>query len=62
MQAHTEQPTDQVAYRIRSAAKQLDCSERQIYNLVEAGRLRIVKVGRMSLIPASDLRALVEAA
>lgn len=62
MQAHTERPADQVAYRIRSAAKQLDCSERQIYNLIEAGRLRIVKVGRMSLIPASDLRALVEAA
>jgi len=62
MQTPGNEAADQVAYRIRNAAKQLDCSERQIYNLVEAGRLRIVKVGRMSLIPASDLRALVEAA
>ena len=51
-----------LAYSIPSAAAAIDCSQRHIYNLVTAGKLRLVKSGRRSLIPASDLRALVEAA
>ena len=52
----------QLAYSVSGAARAIDCSERHIYNLVTAGKLRMVKSGRKSLIPASDLRALVEAA
>lgn len=51
---------EQLGYSIRSAARAIDVSERTIYNLVEAGKLRMVKIGRRSIIPASDLRALVE--
>jgi excisionase family DNA binding protein len=48
-----------IGYSIRNAARAVDCSERTIYNLVDAGKLRIVKVGRRSIIPASDLRLLI---
>lgn len=53
---------DKLAYSIPGAARAIECSERHIYNLVAAGKVRLVKSGRKSLIPASDLRALVEAA
>lgn len=57
-----QSPTEPLAYSIPNAAKAIDCSQRHIYNLVADGKLRLVKSGRRSLIPASDLRALVEAA
>ena len=50
----------QLGYSIRNAARAVDCSERTIYNLVDAGKLRMVKVGRRSIIPASDLHLLIE--
>ncbi len=50
----------QLGYSIKNAARAVDCSERTIYNLVDAGKLRMVKVGRRSIIPAADLRALIE--
>ncbi|MHA7818111.1 MAG: helix-turn-helix domain-containing protein [Erythrobacter sp.] len=49
----------QLGYSIKNAARAVDCSERTIYNLVASGRLRLIKVGRRSIVPASDLRALV---
>lgn len=49
-----------VAYNIPDAAAAIGISTRSVYNLVDAGRLRLVKVGRRSIIPASDLRALLE--
>lgn len=52
---------DKLGYSISNAAKALDCSERHIYNQISAGRLRVKKIGRRSIIPAGDLRALVEA-
>jgi excisionase family DNA binding protein len=51
-----------LSYKIDDAAAALGVSQRTIYNLIDAGKLRRVKVGRRSLIPATDLRALVEAA
>jgi excisionase family DNA binding protein len=62
MHSELKQSNEQIGYRVSSAAKALDCSERSVWNLIEAGRLRTTKIGRMTIIPASDLRALVEAA
>lgn len=50
-----------LGYSIKGAAQALDCSERTIYNLIYAGKLRRKKLGSRNVIPASDLRALVEA-
>ncbi|WP_422723161.1 helix-turn-helix domain-containing protein [Erythrobacter alti] len=49
----------QLGYSIKNAARAVDCSERTIYNLVDSGKLRLIKVGRRSIVPASDLRSLV---
>ena len=49
-----------LSYNISDAAAALGVSERSIYNLIYAGKLRRVKAGRRSLIPAADLRAVAE--
>jgi excisionase family DNA binding protein len=48
-----------VSYNINDAAAALGLSRRSIYNLIEAGRIRKVKIGRRSLIPATDILALM---
>lgn len=54
------QSADKLAYSIKGAADALDCSVRHIYNLRDQRRIRILKMGRKSIIPASDLRAVAE--
>jgi excisionase family DNA binding protein len=49
-----------LSYTIPAAAAALGISERSIYNLIDRGKLRKVKAGRRSLIPAVDLHAVVE--
>lgn len=51
--------TAPVAYGISDAAVALGLSRRSIYNLIDAGRIRKVKIGRRSLIPATDILALM---
>jgi excisionase family DNA binding protein len=47
---------------VTKAAKALDCSNRQIYNLHERGLLRFFKVGSATRIPPADLRAIAATA
>lgn len=55
--AHAVTP---LCYSITDAAVALGLSQRSIYNLIDAGKLRRVKAGRRTLIPAADLHAIVE--
>ncbi|MEE4154363.1 MAG: helix-turn-helix domain-containing protein [Erythrobacter sp.] len=48
-----------VAYNINDAAAALGLSRRSIYNLIDAGQIRKVKIGRRSVIPATDILALM---
>lgn len=48
-----------VSYNINDAAAALGLSRRTIYNLIDAGQIRKVKIGRRSLIPATDILALM---
>lgn len=48
-----------VSYNINDAAAALGLSRRTIYNLIDAGRVRKVKIGRRSVIPATDILALM---
>ena len=57
---HKSPPVVPVGYSISDAAEAIGVSQRSIYNLVEAGKLRLTKIGRRSIIPAKDLHALVE--
>lgn len=49
-----------LSYKIPDAAAALGISQRSIYNLIYSGKLRRVKVGRSTVIPASDLRKVAE--
>jgi excisionase family DNA binding protein len=48
--------------RIDEAAALARCARSTIYELVRAGRLRIRKVGRRSLIAKQELMAMIEGA
>lgn len=47
---------------VNDAAIALGVCRRTIYRLIEGGTLRTTKVGRLTKIPAADVRAFVEAA
>jgi len=49
-----------ICYSVADAARVLSLSRRGVYRLVEHGRLRVIKLGRRTLVPASSIRALVE--
>lgn len=53
------QPADgpPIAYRIEDAARALGVGRTTIYRLIRDGKLRIVKVGKRSLITASELQS-----
>ena len=44
-----------LAYRVRSAAKALDLSEREVWRLLERRELAAIRCGRATLILASAL-------
>ena len=49
-----------ISYTIPDACAVTGIGTTKLYELINAGQIRLVKVGRRSLIPASDLRNLVE--
>ncbi len=49
-----------ISYTILDACKVTGLGKSKLYELASAGKIRLVKVGRRSLIPATDLRNLVE--
>jgi excisionase family DNA binding protein len=56
----TEELTiEPLAVRIAMAVKLTGISRSRIYELIEAGDLQTVKVGRSTLIPYSSLKGLV---
>ena len=44
----------------KDAAKSLGISRATLYRLINTGRLRVVKIGSRSVIPASSLLALLD--
>ncbi|OAS25998.1 helix-turn-helix domain-containing protein [Methylobacterium platani] len=57
MSVHSDDP---LALKVPAAAKKLDVSEPTVWRMIRAGRLRAVRIGRNTLIPYSQLVALVE--
>lgn len=48
-----------VGYSIREACLATSLSKSSIYNHIAAGRLRVVRVGGRTIIPAAALHALI---
>jgi excisionase family DNA binding protein len=51
--------TDKLAYSINEAADRIGVGRTTLYQLVNAGELRLVKLGSRSLIIAAELEALL---
>ena len=51
---------DALSYRVKEASRVSGIGVTKLYALMKEGRLEKRKVGGMTLIPASSLRALVE--
>lgn len=58
MQTHKQAP-EPLSYRPNDAASAIGCSRRTIERMIKSGALRATKVGRMTLIPAAEVRGLV---
>jgi len=48
-----------IAYSIKEAAKASSLGRTSIYNHIAAGRLRVVRIGGRTIIPAESLHALI---
>jgi excisionase family DNA binding protein len=51
---------EQLVFGIKDAAVALGISRTSIFNLIKEGQLPVVKLGRRTLIPARELRVLIE--
>jgi excisionase family DNA binding protein len=51
---------EKVGYSIREACQASSLSKSTLYNHIAAGRLRAVRVGGRTIVPATALRALLE--
>lgn len=53
-------PTRPAAFSIPEAAAQLSVSRSHIYQLIDRGQVKRVKIGSRSVIPASEIDRLAE--
>jgi excisionase family DNA binding protein len=51
---------DRLLYRVKEAARRLDVSTSQAYNLINRGELKAVRLGRSVRIPARALEKIAE--
>jgi len=52
---------ERIAVRIPVAAKMIGISRSKFYELLDAGEIEAVKLGRSTLIPVASLKAFIEA-
>lgn len=51
---------ERLAYTVRQAGQVVPMGRTKIYELIRAGTLKTVKIGRRTLITAASLQALIE--
>jgi excisionase family DNA binding protein len=59
MQSRSSHPVDKIAYSIKEACHASSLGRTTIYNHIAEKRLRAVRVGGRTLIPAESLHALI---
>ena len=52
-------PVQRVAYRMEGAAEALSISRTAMYQLAKERRIQTIKIGRRTLVPVSEVNALV---
>lgn len=60
MQKQSSNAPEALALSIPDAAAALGIGRSTIYKSISAGNLRVVRIGRRTLIPVSALRALID--
>jgi excisionase family DNA binding protein len=45
--------------KVRDVARHLDCDEATVYGLIRAGRLRVIKLGRVFRVPESAVQQFI---
>ncbi len=53
------QPVERVTYRVREVAEMLGIHERTAWRWLREGRMRSVKVGGATLVPAAEVARLI---
>lgn len=60
---HASQPTqgipEPLAYSIADAVRVSSIGRTRLYQIINAGKLEVRKIGKRTLIPAASLRALI---
>ena len=52
--------TEQLAYRVQTAARLLDLSERVVWELIRTGQIESHKIGAARLIPRAALQRFID--
>ena len=58
--ARAQATRDRLAYGVENAAAALGLSRSRIYELIAGGEIAVCKVGKRTIIPATELRAFLD--
>ncbi|MBT0667625.1 helix-turn-helix domain-containing protein [Novosphingobium profundi] len=60
MSDKTPAPTEPISVRIPEACRLTGIGRSKLYELIAEGRIEVVKVGAITLVPYASLRGLIE--
>ena len=60
MSDKTPAPTEPISVRIPEACRLTGIGRSKLYKLIAEGRIEVVKVGAITLVPYASLRGLIE--
>ncbi|GAM06288.1 MULTISPECIES: helix-turn-helix domain-containing protein [Novosphingobium] len=60
MSDKTQAPTEPISVRIPEACRLTGIGRSKLYELIAEGRIEVVKVGAITLVPYASLRGLIE--
>jgi len=55
----SESPIEPISVRIREACRLTGIGRSKLYELIAAGEVQTLKIGRITLVPMSSLRSLI---
>jgi excisionase family DNA binding protein len=58
----SEPSVEPISVRIRDACRLTGIGRSKLYELIDSGEINIVKIGRITLVPMTSLRGLIERA